>query len=106
MMAASQIREELPWLFEMAADAFRKISSKDSGALEALENLQRTVLIMSDTPMFRESSYRNRGMSYEIDIMVRSIHDAIERVKDRSVGRISLKKVPEIASEAEGEETE
>lgn len=104
IIAASQFRDDMPWLVELAADASRKVNARDSGAAEALENLKRTALITIDHPIFRELMFRSRSGGYEQDMMVRSLLESIDRLLERMPSPVKIKKQAEIADDQENKD--
>ncbi len=100
IMAASQVRDDMPWLFEMAVDVYRRIGARDPGAMEALETLKKTALITMDHPISRDILFRSRsGGGYETEIIMRGMFDAIDRLAERPVSATKIRKMADDSEE-------
>ncbi|HEX7822840.1 MAG TPA: TIR domain-containing protein [Sphingobium sp.] len=82
LMSASQFRDDFPWIYDMAVDAFMKIGGRDEGAVEALEKLDHVLHVTLDHPIFRETIYR-KDRYFDADEMMSLLHESISRSRDR-----------------------
>jgi hypothetical protein len=67
LMIASQFRDEIPWLYDVAVETYRKV---ESGAADRVEAVRRLVQIFEMTmhhPFWREMRFRSkeRGFHFE-----------------------------------------
>jgi hypothetical protein len=63
LVAASGYKDELPWLYELAADFYRTSKSRTrSGAQAALRRLQRAVEIVIEGPFSEVLGIEARGL--------------------------------------------
>lgn len=83
LMITSQFREDFPWLYDMAVDAFQKLSVRDPLAGEALEKLDYVFRVTTDHPAFRESMYRSKDRHFGMDEMMYALHHTIDRARER-----------------------
>jgi len=86
---ASQFRDDFPWLYELAVDAYRRLSAKDPAATEALSALEHLFHITLRHPLFRELGLRNKDRYFEMEEMMSSMHDTVSRLRDRNSQRSS-----------------
>lgn len=87
LMISSQFRDDYPWLYELAIDAYRKLSSKDPSALEALSILDELFKLTVRHPVFREMGYRSKERSFEMEEMSMILHEAIHDTRERAAAR-------------------
>jgi hypothetical protein len=87
IIVASQFRDEFPWIYDLAFDAYRRLAAKEPGALETLSGLEKIFHMTLRHPMFREPAFRNRDRRPEMDEMMSLMHETIDRLRDRSASR-------------------
>lgn len=87
LIISSQFRDDFPWLYDLAVDAYRKLSSNDAGALEALAILEELFNMTVRHPIFREMAYRGKERHFEMEEMGMFLHEAIHNMRERAAVR-------------------
>jgi hypothetical protein len=88
VILASQFRDDFPWLYEMAFEAYRKISAKESGAMEALSVFEKMLHVTMEHPLFRELMYRSKDRAFEFEETMSMLRDFITRFRSRGHSRV------------------
>jgi hypothetical protein len=107
VVIASQFRDDFPWLYELAVDAYRRLSAKEPNAVETLSALEHLFHITLRHPLFRELGFRSSKERYfEMDEMMSFMHETIGRLRDRNSPRILKSAEASIlqVDDAEGDE--
>jgi hypothetical protein len=67
LIIASQFREEIPWLYDVAAETYRKVESGASDRIEAVRRLLQIFEMTMHHPFWREMRFRSkeRGFHFE-----------------------------------------
>jgi hypothetical protein len=67
LIVASQFRDELPWLYDVAVETYRKVESGASDKSEAVRRLVQIFEMTTHHPLWRELGYRSkeRGFHFE-----------------------------------------
>jgi len=84
LIFASQFRDEFPWVFELAADVYRKSASGDLGLSDSIQTFERTLHVMMRHPIFREMGYRSKERYFELEEAVSLLHDLTGRAWSRA----------------------
>lgn len=103
LIFASQFREEFPWIYELAADVYRKSSVADGSLSDSIQTFERTLNIMMRHPIFREIGYRSKERYFELEEAVSILHELTARARSR-VSQRNLDKSGELPMPAESEE--
>lgn len=87
LIAASQIRDEIPWLYDVAVETYRKV---ESGAADRVESVKRLMNIFEVTihhPLFREMRFRSKDRSFQLeesmDFARHSLMRLLSRLEDQ-----------------------
>lgn len=77
LVIASQFRDEIPWLYDVAVETYRKVESGTPGRAEAVGRLVQFFEMTLHHPMWREIRFRSkeRGFHFEesIDFAMHSL---------------------------------
>lgn len=90
LVASSQFRDEFPWLYEMALEAYRYIVSSDSRTVDALQKLDHAFHATFDHPAMREIGLRSRERFGDAELMMEALHKAISVARERVHRSVSL----------------
>jgi hypothetical protein len=86
LIVASQFKDEFPWLYELAVDAYRQMA-ENGDALEALGRLDRALHLTFHHPMMREIGFRSKDRFMDAELMMESMLRAISFTRDRFAHR-------------------
>lgn len=67
LVAASQFRDEFPWLYDVATETFRKVESNADDKVEAVQRLMRIFEWTMHHPFFREMNGRSKERSFAFE---------------------------------------
>lgn len=88
LIFASQFREDIPWLYEVAAETYRKVESRASDREQSVKRLMRVFDMAVHHPMMREMRYgsKERGIHWEesAHLMERSLDRLLSRMQEES----------------------
>lgn len=83
LIAAGQLKADLPWLYELAIDAYRLVDRDDNRALSTLKRLQRLTEYSLQHPAFGDTFMRSPDQFRDADMMMEMLHRAIEFTRNR-----------------------
>lgn len=75
----SQFKDDFPWLYELGAEAYRKIKVKDSEASDDLKRLMRMIEMALHHPMFRELGYFSKQTHGDVEESLMFLRHYMER---------------------------
>jgi hypothetical protein len=81
VVIGSQLRDDIPWLHELAVDTYRRMGSRGPGAYEALLGLEQMTQLHLHHPIFQDPACR--GKEFEIEEMVALLRDMTARLLAR-----------------------
>jgi hypothetical protein len=67
LLIASQFRDELPWLYDIAAETYRKVESGSPDRLDATHSLLRVFEMVLHHPYWREYRFRSKERGYVLE---------------------------------------
>lgn len=79
LMVLSQFRDELPWLYEVGTEVYRKIKASDPEAPDEIKRLMRTIEIVMHHPLFREMGFSSKRRQEEIEDSFMFLRHYMER---------------------------
>lgn len=83
----SQFRNDYPWLYELAFDAYRHLLSGSGEAVDSLQRLDHAFHLTFDHPVMRELGARTKDRFVDRELMMRALHRAISIARNRAVHR-------------------
>lgn len=87
VIVSSLFRDDFPWLYEMATDAYRKMSAKDVGAFDALVAFEHVFHTTFRNPAFRDLIGRSKERFMEVDMARSIISETIDRLRHEIASR-------------------
>lgn len=67
LMIASQFRDELPWIYDVAAEAYRKIEAGHEDGVDQIHKLIRILQMVIHHPYWREMRFSSKGRGFALD---------------------------------------
>jgi hypothetical protein len=100
LMIVSPVREEFPWIYELAMEVYRAAKSKNSELIE-----RESKRLLAFTELFRSGAYRELLLrDPELEMLVMDLPWAVERILRQLEGQISS--VPSIDNQPVYKEVE
>lgn len=88
VVLTNQLRDDFPWLYEMAAEVYRKLSTKEPGFIEVLNAFEKMLHLSMEHPFFRDAYRLNsKERSFEFEETMSLLRDATARLRSRSRSR-------------------
>lgn len=93
VILTNQLRDDFPWLYEMATEVYRKLGSRDIGAIDALGAFERMIHLTMEHPIFRDI-YRSKDKerSFEFEETISLLRETTARLRSRGFGRLDVEK--------------
>jgi hypothetical protein len=83
LIGISPVKEDFPWLYDLAFDVFRKLSSRQSTALAAIKKFENIFQATFRHPVFRERIFRSNEFYREFEELEFIIPELLARLRDR-----------------------
>lgn len=79
LMLLSQFRDDLPWLYEVGAEVYRKIKASAPDTSDEIKRLMRTIEMVMHHPLFRDLGYPSKRRREEIEDSFMFLRHYMER---------------------------
>ena len=79
-MSSSQYKDDFPWLYELGAEAYRKIKLKDPDGHADLHRLMRVMDMLIHHPAARELGYFSKRRRDEMEDAFMFLRHYLERL--------------------------
>lgn len=83
LMAVSYVKEDFPWLYDLALDVFRKLPTRKSNAIAAINKFERVFQETVRHPAFREVIFRSKDRFGESENVEFLVMEALGRMRGR-----------------------